>query len=61
MKKLLLLSILFLQIFSIQTFAQVGKINGIVKDASTNEPLIGANILLEGTTWVQHQMLMVFM
>lgn len=50
MRKLLLFSILVLQIFFIQTFAQVGKITGIVKDASTSEPLIGANILLEGTT-----------
>lgn len=50
MKKLLLLGILSLQIFSIQTLAQVGKINGVVRDASTNETLIGANVLLEGTT-----------
>ncbi|MFZ2324837.1 MAG: carboxypeptidase-like regulatory domain-containing protein [Ignavibacteriaceae bacterium] len=50
MRKLLLLSILVLQIFFIQTFAQVGKINGIVRDASTGEPLIGANVLLEETT-----------
>ena len=50
MKKLLLLGILSLQIFSLQLMAQVGKINGVVKDASTNEALIGANILLEGTT-----------
>ena len=50
MRKLLLFSTLVLQIFYIQTFAQVGKINGIVRDASTSEPLIGANILLEGTT-----------
>ncbi|MBU2444994.1 MAG: TonB-dependent receptor [Bacteroidetes bacterium] len=50
MRKLLLFSILVLQIFSIQAFAQIGKIKGVVKDASTNEPLIGANVLLEGTT-----------
>ena len=50
MRKLLLLSTLVLQIFFIQAFAQVGKINGIVRDASTSEPLIGANVLLEGTT-----------
>jgi hypothetical protein len=50
MRKLLLLSTLFFQIFFIQTFAQVGKINGVVRDASTNEALIGANVLLEGTT-----------
>ena len=50
MKKLLLLGILSLQIFSLQIFGQVGKINGVVKDASTNEALIGANVLIEGTT-----------
>jgi len=50
MRKLLLFSILVLQIIFIQTFAQVGKITGVVKDASTSEPLIGANVLLEGTT-----------
>ncbi|MEO8232888.1 MAG: carboxypeptidase-like regulatory domain-containing protein, partial [Ignavibacteriota bacterium] len=50
MRKLLLLGILALNIFSIQTFAQVGKISGIIKDASTNEALIGANVLIQGTT-----------
>lgn len=50
MRKLLLYSILVLNIFSIHTLAQVGKITGIVKDASTGESLIGANIILEGTT-----------
>jgi hypothetical protein len=50
MRKLLLYSILALHIFSIQIFAQVGKISGVVKDASTGEALIGANVLIEGTT-----------
>ena len=50
MRKLLLLSILVLNILSIQTFAQVGKITGVVKDASNGEALIGANVLIEGTT-----------
>ena len=50
MKKMLLLGILFLQIFSLQILAQVGKITGAVNDASTNEALIGANILIEGTS-----------
>jgi hypothetical protein len=50
MKKLLLLGILSLQIFSPQILAQVGKISGIVRDASTREVLIGANILIEGKT-----------
>ncbi len=50
MRKLLLYSILILNIFSIHILAQVGKINGVVKDASTGEALIGANVLIEGTT-----------
>jgi hypothetical protein len=50
MRKLLLFSILILNIISIQLFAQTGKISGVVKDASTNEVLIGANVLVEGTT-----------
>ncbi len=49
MRKLLLYSTLALHIFSIQIFAQVGKISGVVKDASTGEALIGANVLIEGT------------
>ena len=49
MKKLLLLGILSLQISSLQIFAQVGKISGVVRDASTNEALIGANIVIEGS------------
>jgi hypothetical protein len=50
MRKLLLYSIFALHIFSIPIFAQVGKISGVVKDASTGEALIGANVLIEGTT-----------
>ena len=50
MRKLLLISILALHIFSIHIFAQVGKITGVVKDASTGEALIGANVLIENTT-----------
>lgn len=50
MRKLLLFSILALHIFSIPIFAQVGKITGVVKDASTGEALIGANVLIEGTS-----------
>ncbi|HCY78030.1 MAG TPA: TonB-dependent receptor [Ignavibacteriales bacterium] len=49
MRKLLLFSILALNIFSIHIFAQVGKISGTVRDASNNEALIGANVLIEGT------------
>ena len=50
MRKLLLFSILALHICSIPIFAQVGKITGLVKDASTGEALIGANVLIEGTS-----------
>lgn len=50
MRKLLLYCLLILSIFSLPALAQVGKITGIVKDASTGETLIGANIILEGTT-----------
>ncbi|MBK7630395.1 MAG: TonB-dependent receptor [Ignavibacteriales bacterium] len=50
MRRLLLISILALNIFSIHSLAQVGKITGSVKDASTGEALIGANVLIEGTT-----------
>jgi hypothetical protein len=51
MKKLLLLGILSLQVFSPQILAQVGKITGSVRDATTNEALIGANIIVEGKTY----------
>ena len=51
MKKFLLLSILSLQVFSPQILAQVGKITGSVRDATTNEALIGANIIVEGKTY----------
>lgn len=50
MRKLLLFFTLTFVAFSIQVSAQVGKINGIVRDADTGELLIGANIILEGTS-----------
>ncbi|HSP88045.1 MAG TPA: carboxypeptidase-like regulatory domain-containing protein, partial [Ignavibacteriaceae bacterium] len=40
--------ILFLLI--IPTQAQTGKISGTIADSRTNTPLIGANVLIEGTT-----------
>ncbi|MFH1011500.1 MAG: carboxypeptidase-like regulatory domain-containing protein, partial [bacterium] len=41
----------FLIFFSFELFAgTTGKIAGFVKDAASGEPLIGANILVEGTT-----------
>jgi hypothetical protein len=50
MKKLLLFFLFTTIILSIPVFSQTGKINGIVRDAQTGKPLIGANILIEGTT-----------
>lgn len=50
MKKKLLLGFLFFQIFTLTVLSQVGKLSGVIRDASTNEPLIGANILIEGRT-----------
>lgn len=43
--------IIFVAVFSIDSTAQTtGKIAGVVKDASTKEPLIGANVLIVETT-----------
>ena len=50
MRKLLLFFTLTFIAFSIQLSAQVGKINGVIRDADTGELLIGANIILEGTS-----------
>ncbi|HSP88998.1 MAG TPA: carboxypeptidase-like regulatory domain-containing protein, partial [Ignavibacteriaceae bacterium] len=47
MKKLLLL----LVILSFQSFAQNSIISGKVADKHTQVPLIGANVLIVGTTW----------
>ena len=43
------LLILFL-IFQSFTFAQTGSVRGTIEDKSTNEPLVGANVLIEGTS-----------
>ena len=32
-------------------FAQSGKIRGTVVDSKTKEPLVGANVVLEGTSY----------
>ncbi|MCJ7555161.1 MAG: carboxypeptidase-like regulatory domain-containing protein [Ignavibacteriaceae bacterium] len=50
MKKLLLFFLLTTLFISIPVFSQVGKINGVIRDAQTGEALIGANIIVEGTT-----------
>ena len=51
LKNSLLRILLTFFVFSSPLFpqGQTGKLVGIVLDAATNEPLIGANVLLEGT------------
>lgn len=49
-KKVFTLSFLIITLSAINTFAQTGKISGAIKDASTGEGLIGANIVIGGTT-----------
>jgi len=39
-----------LLLFVASTFAQTGKITGVVKDAATGEALFGTNVIIEGTT-----------
>lgn len=46
MNKLTLFLLLFIPLV---LFAQKGKIVGTVTDARTGEPLIGANVIIEGT------------
>lgn len=43
------LSILLFLIFQTLTFAQSGTIKGIVYESDSNDPLIGANVLIDGT------------
>lgn len=42
--------LLFFLAFSVYTYSQTGTIKGKILDAKTNEPLIGASVLVEGTT-----------
>jgi len=42
--------LVFLFFLSAYAFAQTGSVKGIVKDLADNEPIIGANIVVEGTT-----------
>lgn len=42
-------SVLFLSMLCLVAFAQGRQVSGIVKDA-TGEPMIGANVLVKGTT-----------
>ncbi len=48
MKKFLLFAFLIIST-NISLYAQTGKINGIVTDATTGETLIGVNVIVEGT------------
>jgi outer membrane receptor for ferrienterochelin and colicin len=51
MKKILIIFFLLLPALPIMVLAgTTGKISGVVKDASTGEPLIGVNVIIEGTT-----------
>lgn len=48
MRRLLILP--FLLLISAATFGQNGTIGGIIRDAKTSEPIIGANVVIQGTT-----------
>lgn len=50
MKKLLQLSIIIL-LTNLSLLAQSGKISGTITDSKTGEPLIGVNIIVEGTMY----------
>ena len=50
MRKFLLLKILTLILATQITAATTGKIAGTIIDSKTKEPLIGVNVMLEGTT-----------
>lgn len=49
MKRLLMLTVAFLAFVTVQTFAQT-TVSGVVTDGELGDPLIGANIIIEGTT-----------
>lgn len=48
--KSLLTSVLFFLVCGFTLVAQTGSIKGTIKDAKTNEPLIGAAVAIQGTT-----------
>jgi outer membrane receptor protein involved in Fe transport len=51
MRKILLFNFLFLLLIASENFAgTTGKISGVVTDQATGAPLIGANVLIEGTS-----------
>ncbi len=47
---LIILAILIIALLPVGAFAQAGKVEGIVIDTDTKAPLVGANIVVEGTT-----------
>lgn len=50
MRKFLLLNVLAILLFTLNLMAgTTGKLTGVVKDATTGEPLAGVNVMLEGT------------
>lgn len=48
MKKFLLLLLICCTLTAVNIFAQTGKISGTITDKATGEPLIGANVIIEG-------------
>ena len=49
MKHKLLLFLVILGFFTTATYAQGITVNGVVVDANSNEPIIGATVLVEGS------------
>ncbi len=47
-RKFLLIIFLFLSILTIVQAGQTGKISGVIKDKNSGEPIIGANVMIEG-------------
>jgi outer membrane receptor protein involved in Fe transport len=50
MGKKLVLILTILLILPVMAFAANGKVSGVVTDAATGDPLVGVNVILEGTT-----------
>jgi hypothetical protein len=50
MRSLFTTTILFILLAAPNLLSQTGKIQGYIRDAATDEPLIGVNVLVEGTT-----------
>jgi len=42
--------LIFILLYSSWLFAQTGSIRGIIVDQESGDPLIGANIIIDGTT-----------